>query len=572
MLKNSILKVFLNDKPEFPRSLKDIHSFSDSQDLIVDFDGIVLDDVEVDYCNFFGKDVSMRIFYCAGLKKLTCYSIPSEPVVTLHMQLLTSQYTQFLDGRDRSFWLDNQTRLCVQNDDIITFESEYGFFHHIDLFFRPSLIIAWADKHPVLRELAMEVATGQISNLDFLVGNLSSEVEEIKEMILEECDEGIVSNDRFLHLCECLLLGCMGVYIPIEPKPTERVILVDKESPVGLDMSINELFTEEELGCIAELKSFSEMDLITQYHEAEGEYFEKQVYGPKYYMDLSRMKALYFDIVGDVSDGLPDRILWMAKCFDILSSVFQLNEHEMKIVGKAICSFYHVSFQLGEPNPCEEYLYNKWSKRAYTNEMEVDEEIDDPYDLESFNAMQKNGRLGNEWFSYIPEPERNKPVEMVELYFRLKKHMTNSIMMKDQGTVAKSNLLFVLEDAYARNDFKLLLLLDILYSPADKWLIDRQSTEMICWWIVALKDGCKEIDKVNESIRKEEPLHCLMEIYESSPDKEMDVGLYAIEKKQMYEDLMSLCVKIKPGLPMIKVKSDLLKIAESFNEIIKNEK
>ncbi|MNK71469.1 hypothetical protein D3C87_909200 [compost metagenome] len=110
--------------------------------------------------------------------------------------------------------------------------------------------------------------------MEFFVSRIDQQLlDSIDEMLLE-VKNFQVNEQRFTHLCECLLLQCLDIPISVEPPPTDSVKRSFDSAFAHLE---DDVFSEEQnshLWSIA--RYYNRNQLIDKFYEVKQEYLRSQ--------------------------------------------------------------------------------------------------------------------------------------------------------------------------------------------------------------------------------------------------------------------------------------------------------
>lgn len=563
----SMLQVFLSDKPELLHVSWDLIDFEEDDDIGFMHEELKLINGQVSVLNYYGKNVALRLADCVSNGGDILYSIPEGPVVSFHFGTVNDHYGKFEDGRDRSLWFEKRSRLFWQNREIVVYELSAGTSKYLDLFFRPDIFLEMADRYPVLRELAMEVKTTTSGSLDFFIGVEDRDINALVADIVNELDREGMDKERFQYASECLVLRCMGVVIPFQPR-SESVLKdnlpgsEEKKNTSDSDDATYNLYTEEQQKFLYKLQNFDKTELKNMFYAKKLEYFDNKKSTQKYRVLMNKIKARYFEIMGDTVDILADAYFWMAECLDKYSENYPLNDEEIKIVGEAIVVVSDQSFELRTtPHPSHLALYSKWTKKPYFKDVGFDDfsrliNMFIPVigiDMDSLNDSKESQAIFSEHlqdkFGFKPishftgEQEKDKPKEVVELYHMLMQNLSDEFTITEDGEIKKSDLIRILDFAYEMDDLVPMLLIEIEHFAKSKRYVNKQSFDKICLWLLAMTEGNKDLVTQDLLVTKE-PLYRLMDLYEGSRQKMKAVEKHALKRKDIYEKLAPALLRV----------------------------
>ncbi|NJI74073.1 hypothetical protein HCX49_12760 [Sphingobacterium kitahiroshimense] len=564
----SLLQVFVSDKPEPRPWLRNLNQSRDPALIFFELDNITLTDGGLSIFSFYGKDLSMRMTTCASESEKKLYSTPDEPVVTFHLQMMDDHFSRFSDDPNQSLWMADQTRLFWQNKETVIYELPDGICNHLDLFFRPDHFLEMADRYPILREMAMEVKTSPSGNLDFFVSQSNDDVDDLVDQLLDELQDYAVSTQRFQHLIECLLLRCMGVIVIVEPIPDDAISADDyyllDESTHGSQSHPNPsyFYTEELQKLVDSLQMLTEVEVKNKFYEERLAYFDHKKNTAACQKLMDKIKSRYPLIMGDTIDIVADFYFAIAECLDKQYKKYPLDDQEMKIVTEAIAFVCDQSFQLRLPSPVCLELYHKWTKKSYYQNMDLDKisallakvisendlnvpKLDGSPESKAIFSEYMKEQFGLKPISnFMDEGEKDKPKEVTELYQTLIQNLPDEFTITDDGGIKKSDLIRILDFAYDLNDVIPMLLVEIEHFSKDVQYVDKQTFEKIYWWLLAMKERNSDLHEQDLMLRKDR-LFGLVQVYESAIDGKHAVEWRISQSREVFVNLASKLIKVR---------------------------
>lgn len=586
MSEKSLLKVFLNDKPVVPQDKLSLHMYETSTDVIFHTVDHVLDDAQLTSHNFLSKDVSMRAFKFELNKPITLYSIPSDPVLTFHFQVYNSQKTKFVQEDKGMLLFEQNNQIFWQNMETVKYEFEQGLFSHFNLFFRPHVILELAEKHPVLRELAMEIATSKRTDLDFFVTVAGADIDVLIDQIYDEFHQAFVSERRFKHLAECLLLCSMGIDITVDPPAPGDIKkddeFLDLESDVIGILARQELFTEDQKHFIAQYKYFTKQMLLDDFNLKKQAYIQRKKAVRIKQKHLAKVKECYYEIMNDVLNVQASKFFLMAELIDHQVDKYEWNNQEKEIIGKVIILACRFAFQDVPPLKFQIELYNKWSEKPYMNplgfnhfkellkKIKPEFTIDLP-DLEvSYESQAIFMDHVQDLFGYRPLDHYKglknieKPKELTVLYQRLMRKFLDEISISDAGEITKSDVIRILDFSYDTNDPISMLMLEIKHFSDDKQYVFAQDSDLLSGWLLALATYDVELDE-QLFLLEHDPRFELITVYNNSPKKMGAVEEHVKLERNLILQQTDLVDKHIKHLKECQSKNMLLNIINLFN-------
>lgn len=594
--KKSNLHVSLTDSPDRAsvRLEKDFYNdHSGVKHKLVEF---VTDGGGVNNQFYYGDDATLRYSLCIGDGGTPLYSIPEEPVVMFHIQQDNEQYAKFEQSDEWNRWSRGEIRLTWQSNETIVYELSPGYTSHIDLFMRPDLFLELANKYPVLRELAMEVKTAQNGHLDLFVRNPDLSIHLFAAEMLDELQRFEVSTQRFQHLCECLLLQSMGIVLPVEPRASDAVKREEHLDWSDFDESLfqfddddeedeyedDDLFTPYQDYLLDNLKEYGKEELVRKFDVARFEFNELKCDYLKNKKLLKNLKEGYLLIMEDSGELLAEAYFSMALALDAQTGKFLFDDREMNILKDAIVCVSDQSFELRAAKPEQVDLYTKWSKKPYFPKPEIIEfesmmeiigaqlniDVSEWGDTKESTAVfceHLQDQLGGfrSFSNFMGRDENDKPQALIELYHMLMNQLSDEFTITDEGEIKKSDIIRILDHAYDINDPIQMLLIEIEYFSHDENYVKMQDEDKIRYWIVALEDRSKELQKQISMLEKDR-LFRLIHIYEQSSARIQAIDQQAYSEKETYQNITESLLIIVKGMEACATKEIVLGIAKSM--------
>ncbi|MND77069.1 hypothetical protein D3C80_687360 [compost metagenome] len=267
-----VLQVFLSDTPVAPEPNANFHL--SAQGPIVHFQEYIFGDSTIKCHSLYGKNITACYSACFMEDEKEIYTIPAQPIVAFHIQVSGDCLARFGKGQEESRYTKGQSLLFWQNDHTLEYVLPPTESDYFDLYIRPGHLLDMADRYPVLRQFAMAVATSSPNVMEFFVSRIDQQLlDSIDEMLLE-VKNFQVNEQRFTHLCECLLLQCLDIPISVEPPPTDSVKRSFDSAFAHLE---DDVFSEEQnshLWSIA--RYYNRNQLIDKFYEVKQEYLRSQ--------------------------------------------------------------------------------------------------------------------------------------------------------------------------------------------------------------------------------------------------------------------------------------------------------
>lgn len=573
----SKLRVYLNDKPEFPNIGRD--SISPCQDPIVNFQEHIFGDSWVKSHTVVGKNVLLQQLMCFTEEEQKIYTIPAQPVVSFHIQVSGDIKMKFVEEQDSIPYIEGQCSLFWQNDHILCCELPQYESDFFTLHFRPSHFLEMSHRLPLLTEFAAEIALSPFGVLDFYIGNADESRLAFIDAILYEVRDYHISDQRYTHLCECLLLQSMGLDVEVEPFLSETLRRTHDSAFSVLDD--NELTDKQKISVEANKRYFKRDRLIAEFYEHKKEFEERKEDRAKFNAIMKNIAKSYHSVMGKSADILAESYFWMAEKLAEEMKRFDLTDRDKATVVRAIITLCDQSFELRAPHMDQLHFYTSYTGRPYVGDLEMREfgQILDMFipdinlPLDKLDGTRKGSAILEQYvqdeFGFKPlshfkeRGEIDKTPKVVELYHLLMRQMVDELTITDSGDLKKSDLIRVIDHAYQRDDLSLLLLVEIEQLTDDTDYVERQKYNKICWWILALEEAIDEWDSV-EYTKEEERLLYLIQVYYESSDKIEAVKRKVMKTKKIYDSIVPALLSTGFALGSITKKSIFLLTAESL--------
>jgi len=573
-----VLQVFLSDTPDAPAPSSNF--YLKDQGTIMDFQEYIFGDSTIKCHYFYSNNITACFSACYMVNEQTVYTIPAEPVVTFHIQLSEDCLLRFAHGQEQSRDTEGQCRLFWQNDQVMAHEPAQNESDYLDLYIRPRHLLEMADRYPILSELAMDVATKAQGSLDFFVGRADQQLLDSIDSLLVELKNYQVSDQRFTHLCECLLLRCLDIPVSVEPLPTDAVKRTFNSAFANLEDGV---FSEEQnsnLWGIA--RYYNRNQLIKKFYEFKEEYLGLKEVRAKSKALKREVKACYHRVMGDSADLLAETYFWMATQLDEQMKRFTLTEHEKQTVAEAIITLCDQSFELRTPSADQLQFYTGYTRQPYAGDLEMQElgrilnmvvpDLDLP--LDKLDESKESGaimdqylqdRLGFTPLSHFTEKgEMDKPPKVIELYHTLMQRMTDELTITDTGDIKKSDLIRILDHAYQQNDVIMLLLFEIDHLTDQEDYVKSQKFNKISAWVMVLEEANENWYDESYSSKQDELFDHLVHVYMRSGNKMEAVEQKVQKTKEIYDQMVPALLNVGYAMESQTEKHMFMLLAESL--------
>ncbi|MBL1411435.1 hypothetical protein [Sphingobacterium faecale] len=573
----SKLRVYLHDKPEFPNIGRD--SSSPCQDPAVDFQEHIFGDSLVKCHAVVGKNVLLQQFMCYTEEDQKIFTIPAQPVVSFHIQVYGDFKMKFVEEQDSRPYIEGQCSLFWQSDHILCCELPKYESDFFTLHFRPSHFLEMSHRFPLLTEFAAEVALSPFGILDFYIGNADESRLSFIDAILHEVRDYHTSDQRYTHLCECLLLQSMGLDVEAEPFPSDTLRRTHDSAFSVLDD--HELTDEQKLSVEISRRYVKRDQLIAEFYEHKKEFEERKEERAEFNAIMKKIAKSYHSVMGKSADNLAESYFWMAEKLAEEMKRFDLTDREKATVVEAIIALCDQSFELSAPHMGQLDFYTSYTGQPYDGDLAMREfgqmldmfipDINLP--LDKLDGTRKGSAILEQYmqdeFGFKPlshfkeTGEIDKTPKVVELYHLLMQHMVDELTITDSGDLKKSDLIRVIDHAYQRNDLSLLLLVEIEQLTGDTDYVEKQKYNKICLWVLALEEAIDEWDSV-EYTKEEDQLLYLIQVYYVSSDKIKAVKRRVMKTKRIYDAMVPALLNAGYALGSVSKKSIFMLTAESL--------
>ncbi|MEN5058725.1 hypothetical protein [Sphingobacterium kitahiroshimense] len=574
---DSILQVFFNDKPEVPESGKD--SSFQNQDPDLNFKEYIVGNSTIKSHYVFGKNATLQKSSCFMEHEQAIYAVPAQPVVTFHIQVSGNNKMKFVNGQDGRLINELQYCLLWQNDRILSYELSLYEADYCSLHFRPSHFLEMSHRIPLLTELAMEVTRSSHSALDFYVGKADESLLAFIDAILLEVRHYHISDQRFTHLCECLLIKSMELPVEVQPFPIDA--LKRTSNSAFSDLDDDTFMDEQKLRFESIFRYYSRDALIANFYTIKQEYLALKEERAKSNAIMKEVKDCYHGVMGDSADLLAESYFWVAVKMEEQMKRFNLTEKEKGTLVEAIITVCDQSFELKTPRADQLQFYTHYTGQTYVGDVGMQEfgEILNMFipnmnlPTDKLDGSRESRAILDQYIqdscsftplSHITEKgEMDKPPKVVELYHMLMQRMADELTITDTGDFQKSDLIRILDHAYQRNDLSLLLMVEIEQLTDDGDYVENQKFNKICLWHSVLEEAIDEWYDTCFS-KEEELISNLMPLYFQSPDKIKAVERKVMETKAIYDAMVPVLVDVGFTMESLLKKNIFLLTAESL--------
>lgn len=573
-----VLQVFFSDQLETPKidatlQLSDQRAFVNFQEYIFGH--------SIVKCHYlYGNNITARFSSCFIVRELPIYCISAQPVVTLHMQLSGDSLIRFADRQNQTLCKDGQCRLFWQNTKAQEYVLSGEECDHFTLFFRPNYFLHLADRYPVLKELANQVATSSEDGLDFFVGQFDKCQLNFIDDILREVKNYQVSNERFSHLCECILLQCMQIPVNVEPPPVGSVKRTFDSAFADLS---DDIFSEDQkLNLASIVRYYHRNQLIDTFYELKQEYLDAKSDRMRSRALEQEVSACYDQVMGASANLLAEAYFWMAQQLDEHKKRFQLSETEEQTLVQAIIKVCDQCFELCEPSGEQLEFYTSYTQQPYAGDLGMEEfcrllnmffphmdlpvgKLDDSRESVAILHQYIKDRSGFTPSShYIEKEDEGKSPKVVELYHTLMQRMTDELTITETGEIQKSDLIRILDHAYQQNDLIMLLMFEIEHLTDHENYVKSQKFNKISAWVMALEDAIESCFVHSYSRKQQKLFRHLMLIYMESGNDMKAVAQKVRKTKRIYDEMVPALFHVGSGMKSLTKKSMLMLVAESL--------
>ncbi len=577
-----VIQVFLNDTMDTPTQLSNFY-LSDHEP-IFHFQEHVFDNSIIKCHELYGRNITARFSNCLIEDEKKIYAIPAQPVVTFRIELSADCLTHLVKEQHQSRCDELQFQLFWQNEHALEYVLPPTEPDYLELYIRPSHFLNMADRHPIFRELAIEVATESQSSLDFFIGIVDQQVLNFIDTMFHEVTIYQVSDQRLTHLCECLMLQGMGISVDVEPLPKDAVKRPYDSAFVNLE---DDVFSEEQNNSLKIIsRCYSRNQLIDKFYEFKQEYLELEADRIRHRALEQAVQACYHKVMGDSANLLAEAYFWMAQQLDEHKKRFKLSENEEQTLAQAIITVCDQSFELCEPSGDQLEFYTRYTQQPYVGDLGMQEfgrilnmlvpDMDLP--LEKLDESRESGAILGQYLhdrlGFTPLPhftekgEEDKPLKVVELYHTLVQRMTDELTITETGDIKKSDLIRILDHAYQQNDLNMLLMFEIEHLTGQEDYVKSQKFNKISAWVMTLEEATEnwysQSYSQSYSSKQQKIFDHLVNIYMQSGNDMKAVERKARKTKRIYDQMGPVLLHVGNDMVSLTKKNMFMLVAESL--------
>lgn len=572
------LQVYLSDTPQAPKPNATFHL--PTQEPITHFREYIFGESTIKCHSIYGKNITACYSACFMVDEEEIYTIPAQPIVTFHIQVPGDYLARFGNGQEESRFSEGQCLLFWQNERASEYVLPQEASDYFDLYIRPGHLLDMADHYPVLREFAMAVATSSPGDIEFFVDRIDQQLLDSIDELLLEVRTFQVSDQRFTHLCECLLLQCLDIPINLDPPPADAVKRTFDSAFAHLE---DDVFSEEQnshLWTIA--RYYNRNQLIDNFYEAKQEYLRLKQDRAESKALEKEVKACYHRVMGESADLLAEAYFWIAQQLDEQKERFSLTEDEKQTLAEAIITVCDQSFELRTPSADQLELYTSYTGQPYAGDLGLQEfgrilnrivpNLDLP--LDKLDESKEGGAIMDQYLQdrlgftplshFIEKGEMDKPPKVVELYHTLMQRMTDELMITDTGDIKKSDLIRILDHAYQQNDVIMLLLFEIDHLTDQEDYVKSQKFNKISAWLMVLDEANEKWYDQSYSSKQDELFGHLKHVYMRSGNEMEAVAQQVRETKDIYDRMVPALLDVGYAMESQVKKHMFMLLAESL--------
>ncbi|RKO72580.1 hypothetical protein D7322_07240 [Sphingobacterium puteale] len=398
------------------------------------------------------------------------------------------------------------------------------------------------------------------SSLDFFVGNVDGQLLNSIDDLLFEVKNYQVSDQRFTHLCECLLLQCLDIPVSVQPPPADAIKRTFDSAFAHLE---DDVFSEEQKNCLRIIaRCYNRNQLIENFYEAKREYLRLKQSRAKSKALEKEVRACYHRVMGESADRLAEAYFWMAEQLDEQMKRFSLAEGEKQTVAEAIITVCDQSFELCTPGAAQLEFYTSYTNQPYAGDLGLEEfgrilnmvvpNLDLP--LDKLDESKEGGAIMDQYLQdhlgftplshFTEKGERDKPPKVVELYHTLMQRMTDELTITDTGDIQKSDLIRILDHAYQQNDVNMLLMFEIDHLTDQEDYVKSQKFNKICVWLMMLDEANENWYDESYSGRQDELFGYLTHVYMRSGNNINAVEHKVRKTKDIYDRMVPALLEV----------------------------
>lgn len=482
---------------------------------------------------FCGKDTYMRYVQYHVTSPTTFYSMPIEPVVTLHVQIHHEGYFAFTDGKEgQKLWPEDRCSVFWQGDQVLEHHLLPGKHTQLDLFFRPEAFKSKVNAE-TWQGLFHEMDSLPFGGLDGYPFTAGMPLEEFFFDLFEELMDkrGKPTVERFQYLMDCLLPLAMGEAVEVEPRPP---VPPEAEGHPQLPVEKHHEPSEQEQEILSRIADLDRAALEWEFSGSKTELDRFTESAAREREEAETLRLRHAEAIARSVDDLADAFLDVARRFADHLEAQAWTEGQQARLKRAILTACDNAFDFRAPAQAELDFYGKWGAGPRllagptslglkefsqllgglqgVNQVDYTGVDDTPEGRALFEEKMREQFGFSHMSQFTGETEKDKPVEVVRLYHHLMTELADSMGLDDERGPSRSDAIRLLDHAYEYNDYLALLRLELKYLGNDPGYIARQDDGKLRWYIVAMQCAFVEAGMEQQRFRDTD-YYYLLELY-----------------------------------------------------------
>ncbi|MCT1523657.1 hypothetical protein [Sphingobacterium hotanense] len=465
-----------------------------------------------------GRYLSYRTYKIT--QSTTFTSEISEPVVALRIQIVGEAYCRYGEAEIfPTLWKEDECRLFWQGGHKLENHLLPGEHVQLDLFLRREHLEPLSGR-TVIRNILKEDSLAT-DGLPVFVAD--SQVESFLGTMLEEIDTRSPTVERFHYLCDCLILMCLGE--KVEVLPPESAVTGERdgaqeEGPDPVKTPKEYVFPPAQKEVLLSLDGQERRQLIRKFGSLRRK-VEKQENLWKTEDQLSRtIDKIVTRIKQTHSERLADTYMDIARFLATAHGRELLAENQRTLLRRAVIRACKQAFENRMPSFSEAEFYTKWSGRPYVSRpfgMDVFADLlsmilspgapgfsgadDTPKGRMLFEEKIRETFGFRHMSDFTGETANDKPWEVVNLYEYLMERLSDTLDLREDKGLERSDIVRMLDNAYERNDLLGLVRIEITHFADELGYLEQQDEGKLKWFILALRDDLDYFQERLEELR-----------------------------------------------------------------------
>lgn len=527
-----------------------------------------------------GKGIMLRYVQFSVNNETVFYSVPMEPVATLHIQVENENFCCYEEESAPKLIPTDHCNFFWQGEKAIETRLLPGSHAFLDVYFRLDFLDNISGGE-TLEKLKRHMRDTGYTPMDFYSIMADKTIEKLLKEFFDRLMEGEHSLNELNTMVLNLLTRCTGEELSLadarEDQPEEERITMEsdqvkqteKRSKETVHLSLPELRMKVKQ---MRKKLYS---LTKSYHDSK-----------------SRVEKLYKridDRLKSENDRLADVFMKLARLFaDKLKEMhWSVSEESLLKEGIVLFCTRSVELKLADGNDlefCEEWIVNDSPQRITLGVNEAADlmskiifsEFGEKVDFSNL-ADDEQGKILfteriRETFGFKPmshftgETEKDKPQEIVELYHYLMDIFHDRLSITTDGAFKRDDIIRLLDYAYECNDLEILVYLEIKHLSHEKGYLEKQSREKLILFADTLEKKIAEIRDEKDLFKKQAEYKAVRPLLKIYNDEQMLNGIIDREN----ELLRAISVNFEGLYSWIKPEKDSSNIISAIKDAIKS--